>query len=521
METIKLQIENVRNIEDFTIEIPWEKGLFAITGENGIGKSTIFSALSKLVYKKALNKFLREDGDSSSKLTYWKGSEKNIWIKVGIGEHSHWKREKPYGENSKEILIHGSFEAGVLFGSRFNNAHKSALDIFLDKSNNLEDKLVNLLDDADGFIKNNLGLILHSNSDYYFDLKRLSYESPDIQSEEYKIWIKYRSFPYFLSLKNKLVSYIFLSSGELLMIGLLDFISNTIARKYSCVQKLGYDEKYLILIDEIELALHPSAQVRLAKFLKEIAQQYNFVIYFATHSIPIIEQTLPSNIFHLRRNIAGKLECLNPCHPVYVTRGIYTTDGFDYLLLVEDTVAKNIIEFLINKLSLSRNKLIKILPAGGWKNILSLHHELISSNIAGSSCQVISILDGDIKQQYESEFSGQNIYNPLRKFFLPINSVEKTLQERLIDSPDASFSHDLGDRFFKNRSLEEILHDYNNDDRSRKKSKGDKGLYLVLKRCAEEQGVNEEVFKKEICEFIYERVDFTSLENNLKQALSG
>jgi hypothetical protein len=273
------------------------------------------------------------------------------------------------------------------------------------------------------------------------------------------------------------------------MIGLLDFISNTIARKYSCVQKLGYDEKYLILIDEIELALHPSAQVRLAKFLKEIAQQYNFVIYFATH--------------------------------VYVTRGIYTTDGFDYLLLVEDTVAKNIIEFLINKLSLSRNKLIKILPAGGWKNILSLHHELISSNIAGSSCQVISILDGDIKQQYESEFSGQNIYNPLRKFFLPINSVEKTLQERLIDSPDASFSHDLGDRFFKNRSLEEILHDYNNDDRSRKKSKGDKGLYLVLKRCAEEQGVNEEVFKKEICEFIYERVDFTSLENNLKQALSG
>lgn len=60
-------------------------------------------------------------------------------------------------------------------------------------------------------------------------------------------------------------------------------------------------------------------QARLAKFLKRISDEYNFVVYFATHSIPMIKQILPSNIFHLRRNITSKLEYLNPCHSVYAT----------------------------------------------------------------------------------------------------------------------------------------------------------------------------------------------------------
>ncbi|MGB2926304.1 MAG: AAA family ATPase, partial [Limnothrix sp.] len=450
MNTIKLQIENVKHIKNFTIELPFEKGLFAITGKNGIGKSTLFCVLSKLIYKKALNKFLREGVDSSSKLTYWQGTKKNTWIR----SHDHWKMEKYYRENNEEIFFNGSFEAGVLFGSRFNSVNKSSLKIFLDKSGSETTKeLLKVLDGADKFVIENLGLILHDNNKYYSDLKRLSYELPDFESDSRKIWIKYADFPYFLKLKDELVSYVFLSSGELLMINLLDFINTTILRKES-----KGDEKYLILIDEIELALHPSAQARLAKFLRDISEKYNFVIYFSTHSIPIIEQTSPSNIFHLRKDITGNLNCYNPCYPVYATRHLYTNNGFDYLLLVEDKLAKIVIELIIDKYSLTDNKLVKVLSCGGWRKVLELHHEFESLNIAGCSCQIISILDGDIENECKEKYpEKQHPYATLTKFFLPISSIEKTIEKKLIKSPDALFVKELGDKFFSHRSLDDIL----------------------------------------------------------------
>ncbi|AZN35883.1 AAA family ATPase [Iodobacter ciconiae] len=61
----------------------------------------------------------------------------------------------------------------------------------------------------------------------------------------------------------------------------------------------------LMIIDEIEIALHPSAQERLAKFLHETSAKYNFCIYFATHSIQIINHIKPSKIFHLKKNTEG------------------------------------------------------------------------------------------------------------------------------------------------------------------------------------------------------------------------
>ena len=55
----------------------------------------------------------------------------------------------------------------------------------------------------------------------------------------------------------------------------------------------------VILIDEIELALHPSAIKRLVDFAKEIAKQYNVAIYFSTHSLEIINSLPTDNLFYL------------------------------------------------------------------------------------------------------------------------------------------------------------------------------------------------------------------------------
>ncbi|HHQ4895979.1 TPA: AAA family ATPase [Aeromonas veronii] len=54
---LKLEIKNLREIDDFSIELPYERGVYAITGENGIGKSTIFFSIIKSFVSRCLNKF--------------------------------------------------------------------------------------------------------------------------------------------------------------------------------------------------------------------------------------------------------------------------------------------------------------------------------------------------------------------------------------------------------------------------------------------------------------------------------
>ena len=55
---------------------------------------------------------------------------------------------------------------------------------------------------------------------------------------------------------------------------------------------------------------------------------------------------------------SGKIKVKNPCHPAYAARTIYQEDGYDFLILVEDFLAKRIIQEIIdNNKSIDNNKL--------------------------------------------------------------------------------------------------------------------------------------------------------------------
>lgn len=47
---INIKIHNIKNIDDFEFTIPTEKGLYALTGENGSGKSTVISCAAAAFY---------------------------------------------------------------------------------------------------------------------------------------------------------------------------------------------------------------------------------------------------------------------------------------------------------------------------------------------------------------------------------------------------------------------------------------------------------------------------------------
>lgn len=485
---LELEMEGVRSIRKLKLSLPFSKGLYAVTGVNGVGKSTVFSAFSRVVYKGALKNYFRNDGNENSKITFRLNELENVWIKQGV-----WRRV----DSEREIFVNGFFEGSLIYGNRFSDAHTSKL------SSTSKIKESDICE-ADLFVRENLGLILRNNKNYYSSLKR-------VKTKVIAEALGFSGIPYLIDRDGVRVHQSKMSSGEFLLIGLIHYMHERI--KYTSNKNIIAPS--VILLDEIELALHPAAQDRLAIFLNKVSSEHNFCIYFATHSIQILSNVRADKIFHLDIGINGDIEVINPCYPAYATRCMYTPDGFDFILLVEDNLAKNIIEKTLKNNGLQASRLIKVLPCGGWEKTLELQQDIQSSRLAGTNCKVISILDGDIECDFKNKYPAGTAFNNLPKGFLPIQSLEKHLRKVLILNPDNQFARSLGDMFFRVRSLHDIICDYKDKPCSSKDSSG-KGLLMVLKRCAVEQGHNEDVFLRELCEFILNSINTDSLSVQLR-----
>ena len=487
---LELKIENVRNIGKLELTLPFSKGLYAVTGVNGIGKSTIFSALSRVVYRGALTKYFRNDGSEKSKITYALNGIENTWER-----RINWQRETPAAQ---EIFVNGFFEGSLIYGNRFSDAHTSKMA----PTAKIKDADIC---DADQFVKENIGIILRNDANYYATLKK-------VKTKKVAEKLGFSGVPYLIDREGVRVHQFMMSSGEFLLIGLMHYIHQRIV--YTTQKSIT--EPSVILLDEIELALHPSAQDRLAIFLNKISSDNNFCIYFATHSIQILSNIRPDKIYHLDVGIGGEIEVINPCYPAYATRCMYTPDGFDFILLVEDDLAKNLVEKSIRDGRLQISRLIKVLPCGGWEKTLELQHEIQSSRLAGAGCKVVSILDGDIQSECNRKYPSGTKFSALAKSFLPIKSLEKYLRKMLVLEPDSQFARELGDTFYRVRSINDIVQDYRQQPRSENDNNG-KGLLLVLKSCAVEQGHNEDVFLRELCAFISNFENLDALSDSLKR----
>lgn len=253
--------------------------------------------------------------------------------------------------------------------------------------------------------------------------------------------------------------------------------------------------------------------MRLVDFLQKLATEYNLAIYFSSHSIELLRKIKPSNIFHLQKEL-DNIAIVNPCYPSYATRDIYQHSGYDFLILVEDVLAKYILENIIDENALYKSKLINILPSGGWENVLKMQDDICKSNLAGVGTKVLSVLDGDVKPDFEQLYKQKGLYTNLTINFLPIHSLEKYLHEKIIVNKDADFFKEIGDRFFKVKSLKEVVD-------SLIKKNDDKAFYNYLIKNLKEQGIEENVFVQKVCEMIYRKEDMSKLLTFLQKTFQN
>ena len=215
--------------------------------------------------------------------------------------------------------------------------------------------------------------VLQGNEEYYETLSRLQGKQ---QKEKYDL----KNLPYFVkSQHGGLISQYRMSSGECLLISLLDFIHRVVIQNKS----LPKDRPILMLLDEIELALHPKAVGKLLDRLNEIVTEYNnMTVFLTTHAPEVIRRISPSNIYMLE-NVKGAVSSKAPTYPSYAIRELYTEDVYDYTIFCEDILAKSFIERVINKQNLRTSKRIYVTPVGGWDQVLKLHLEFSNNYLFG------------------------------------------------------------------------------------------------------------------------------------------
>lgn len=445
---LKMTINKIKSIDFAEIELPIEKGLYAFTGQNGSGKSTICTCASSAFFNMQMNDYFgKTDDDAYIKFQLGEGSksyEKTTVFKQG-------KKWKNY--HNGQFKIKGFFEGSLIYGNRFRNTNYQTLKKleFIDEQD---------LQEAPDFIREKLGIILHNNTNFYPKLYKVKDTKKYIQNITGEI--------FYYEKEGKKVSQFHMSTGENLLISIL----NSLHIRNS--DRTTISIPCLLILDEIELALHPSSLKRLVNFLKEMSNRFNYAVYFSTHSLEIVSSIKPENIFFIDRHIDNSLDIINPCYPAYATKILYDHTGYDFVILVEDDLASEIMKRIIKNKKLINSKLIHILPCGGYSNVIDLAQEVVDSNLLGKTAKIMIVLDADVKEDTQNYIAKNEIKNNIPLNYLPIESLEKYLRQNLYISVDKNLFKILDDYVFQQVSLRNIIDGYRNSGDSVSDNSGKK-----------------------------------------------
>lgn len=179
-------------------------------------------------------------------------------------------------------------------------------------------------------------------------------------------------------------------------------------------------------------------------------------------------------------------------------------------------MAKQFVDQTLTELRLKDNKLINVLPVGGWENVIKLYKDLVSNNYFGPSTLLFCVLDGDVLSidQYKKYRKDST-----PKFFLPIPSVEKLLQQIPLNPQYVKLRSKLNSHIFTTSTIENLYTDfYRVEDGLGVDTDPDgKNFYNHLTKHLGKRGINEAVFVASLCSFVNESVDSSQFKENIKQ----
>ncbi len=404
-------IQNLRHIKNLNFKIPG-RGVWLLTGENGTGKTSILGCLRRLAYKNAFPAHFPASR-LSDQLDYYEGAKITYDTPEGRVSYTYkTTRWSPNPRNYSHVLSSVGFPEVIYVAANADRIEPRKEDF--------SPRRVQL---APSSIISGANQIFCSNK---FDALRTINLRKGVGSQAFLLELPTgpKQRKRYFSEKN-------LSLGELCILKLLRMLNN-------CPQGS------LVLIDELELALHPTAQTELLGYLQQISDEKSLTIVVSTHSATIIKRAPRGQVLLLENDGEGNISCTENCFPSYVlgTLAYEEESASDVIIYVEDDAARTIVEQLIRRVIAEKFPLnslspsFSVVPVGGIANVLRFFERQIP--LLPAVTRAFVVLDADAEEALTNANVDEivRIYRNRRKRisflpFVPEEGLAKHLDSEL------------------------------------------------------------------------------------------
>lgn len=371
-QLLSVKIQGLLCIDDIEIQIP--KGICAIVGGNGVGKSALLAAVTELLgnseYYHGIGHKSRLSNSSLEAVVSDSGTSKRLSANVGV------EGVRQSGTDKFESRLHWIEPSYIVNLTQKQLSSDAAFNELLEPLSPLE------LNADDRQV---LWYILGKRIDYCCIYEVTEYSDLD-------------PFPYFI-LESGGVRY----GSELMGYGELSLL---------CIywRLRTVERNEVLILEEPEAHVSPRSQRALMDVIAKVCDEKGLTVVLTTHSPAVIANLPQQNLILLTKE--GGRTCVNiGASKTQVNDLLGAVSLKSGLVLVEDRAAVQFLIAILRELNLELLSQIDIVNAGSASNMDAALKMLPKAN--GSWLTVIGAYDGDMRTTTESkDFNWSHIFLP-------------------------------------------------------------------------------------------------------------
>lgn len=381
-----VEITNLRNIRKLRFEIP-DRGVWVLTAGNGAGKTSLLACLRRIGHSNAFPvhfpsslRSARLDNHSSGVVTYEINGETVEYAYRG-------ERWTPRPRSNSHLFQRFGYPSVTYIGATaeritprpedFDTHHiRAASRVIIDAANAIFDttkfSMLRTINLTRGVGNDAFVLAIEGNPQTYHSEKHFSL-------------------------------------GELCVLKLLRLLKDV-------------NNNSMIIVDELEMALHPRAQVKLLRYLEGQARTKSLTIIFSTHSVTLLKAIDRRRIIYLDKQDNGDIRPIYGCYPTYAIGNIASAEEAlpDIMLYVEDLFARDMLSAFFEKFADERfddptaRPTAKIVPIGGFQEVvgfLARNRSVLPDYVTQKA-----VLDNDVSSETLGQWRQQDNHAQLAKF---------------------------------------------------------------------------------------------------------
>ena len=382
-----IEITKLKHISNLRFDIP-SKGVYLLSGRNGAGKTSLLACLHRIGSSQAFartfpssTRSIYLDNFNDSLITYTVNGSVVTYAYGG-------ERWVPRPRANSKLLRNLNYPEVVYIGATADRITPRP-----------EDFRPNRLGTASSDIRDAANKIFDTKK---FDTLKTINLTPGAGNQAFLLQASPPPKATYFSEKN-------FSLGELCVLKLL--------RRLRDLKKGA-----MVLIDELELALHPRAQIELLNHLRAFAPTKDLTIIFSTHSVSLLKSVPRSSILFIDQ-AGGSPVIIKGCYPAYAIGNMASGEerAPDAVIYVEDDAAVHVVEALLLLYLQVKygtdpvlRPTVQILPIGPFMSVV--RHLGGSDAVLPSATQASAILDFDVKDESVADWTASGNHALLAEF---------------------------------------------------------------------------------------------------------